>query len=60
MTDDEARVRTLIERWAQAVHADDLDGVPISTAQFLRGASSWLDSACRPPMSFDTCVGPSP
>jgi uncharacterized protein (TIGR02246 family) len=27
MTDDEARIRTLIERWAQAVHAGDLDGV---------------------------------
>jgi hypothetical protein len=25
--DDEARIRTLIERWAQAVHAGDLDGV---------------------------------
>jgi uncharacterized protein (TIGR02246 family) len=27
MTDDEAQIRTLIERWAQAVHAGDLDGV---------------------------------
>jgi uncharacterized protein (TIGR02246 family) len=27
MTDDETRIRTLIERWAQAVHAGDLDGV---------------------------------
>lgn len=27
MTDDEARIRTLIERWAQAVHAGDLNGV---------------------------------
>ena len=27
MTDDEARIRTLIERWAEAVHAGDLDGV---------------------------------
>jgi uncharacterized protein (TIGR02246 family) len=25
--DDEARIRTLIQRWAQAVHAGDLDGV---------------------------------
>ena len=27
MTDDETQIRTLIERWAQAVHAGDLDGV---------------------------------
>ena len=27
MTDDEADIRALIERWAQAVHAGDLDGV---------------------------------
>jgi uncharacterized protein (TIGR02246 family) len=27
MTADETRIRTLIERWAQAVHAGDLDGV---------------------------------
>jgi uncharacterized protein (TIGR02246 family) len=27
MTDDETRIRTLIERWAQAVHDGDLDGV---------------------------------
>jgi uncharacterized protein (TIGR02246 family) len=27
MTDDEAGIRTLIERWTQAVHAGDLDGV---------------------------------
>src|SRR5688572_25299284 len=27
MTDDEDRIRTLIERWAQAVHAGDLDAV---------------------------------
>jgi ketosteroid isomerase-like protein len=27
MTDDEAHIRTLIERWADAVHAGDLDGV---------------------------------
>lgn len=27
MTDDETRIRTLIERWAEAVHAGDLDGV---------------------------------
>ena len=27
MTDDEAHIRTLIERWAEAVHAGDLDGV---------------------------------
>ena len=27
MTDDESRIRTLIERWADAVHAGDLDGV---------------------------------
>ncbi|HWM18350.1 MAG TPA: SgcJ/EcaC family oxidoreductase [Ilumatobacteraceae bacterium] len=27
MTDDETRIRTLIEQWAQAVHAGDLDGV---------------------------------
>jgi uncharacterized protein (TIGR02246 family) len=27
MTDDEAQIRALIERWAQAVHAGDLDGV---------------------------------
>jgi uncharacterized protein (TIGR02246 family) len=27
MTDDDAQIRALIERWAQAVHAGDLDGV---------------------------------
>jgi uncharacterized protein (TIGR02246 family) len=27
MTDDEMRIRTLIEQWAQAVHAGDLDAV---------------------------------
>ena len=27
MTDDETQIRALIERWAQAVHAGDLDGV---------------------------------
>jgi uncharacterized protein (TIGR02246 family) len=27
MTDDERRIRELIEHWAQAVHAGDLDGV---------------------------------
>lgn len=27
MSDDEARIRTLIERWAQAVHAGDLSAV---------------------------------
>jgi len=27
MTDDESRIRNLIERWADAVHAGDLDGV---------------------------------
>ncbi len=27
MTSDEAEVRTLIERWAEAVHASDMDGV---------------------------------
>jgi uncharacterized protein (TIGR02246 family) len=27
MTDDEAAIRTLIERWAEAVHSGDLDGV---------------------------------
>ena len=27
MTDDEADIRAPIERWAQAVHAGDLDGV---------------------------------
>ena len=27
MTDDESQVRTLIERWAKAVHAGDLDTV---------------------------------
>jgi uncharacterized protein (TIGR02246 family) len=27
MTDDEAQIRSLIERWAAAVHAADLDGV---------------------------------
>jgi uncharacterized protein (TIGR02246 family) len=27
MTDDEAQIRALIERWAEAVHAGDLDGV---------------------------------
>lgn len=27
MTEDEAQIRGLIERWAQAVHAGDLDGV---------------------------------
>jgi uncharacterized protein (TIGR02246 family) len=27
VTDDEARIRALIERWAEAVHAGDLDGV---------------------------------
>src|SRR5918995_5477898 len=27
MTDDEAEIRSLIERWADAVHAGDIDGV---------------------------------
>lgn len=27
MTDDHTSIRTLIERWVQAVHAGDLDGV---------------------------------
>lgn len=27
MTDDESQIRTLIERWAQAVHVGDLDAV---------------------------------
>jgi uncharacterized protein (TIGR02246 family) len=27
MTDDEAEIRALIERWAEAVHAGDIDGV---------------------------------
>jgi uncharacterized protein (TIGR02246 family) len=27
MTDDEAQIRTLIERWADAVHRGDMDGV---------------------------------
>lgn len=27
MTDDEARIRALIERWAEAVHTGDLDAV---------------------------------
>jgi uncharacterized protein (TIGR02246 family) len=27
MTDDETQIRALIERWAEAVHAGDLDGV---------------------------------
>lgn len=27
MTDDERQIRVLIERWAEAVHAGDLDGV---------------------------------
>ena len=27
MTDDETRIRTLIERWAEAVHVGDMDGV---------------------------------
>jgi uncharacterized protein (TIGR02246 family) len=27
MTDDEEQIRRLIERWAEAVHAGDLDGV---------------------------------
>jgi uncharacterized protein (TIGR02246 family) len=27
MTDDESRIRAVIERWAQAVHAGDMDGV---------------------------------
>jgi uncharacterized protein (TIGR02246 family) len=27
MTDDEARIRTLVQRWAAAVHTGDLDGV---------------------------------
>jgi uncharacterized protein (TIGR02246 family) len=27
MPDDEQQIRTLIERWAQAVHAGDMDGV---------------------------------
>ena len=27
MADDERRIRTLIERWAEAVHGGDLDGV---------------------------------
>ena len=29
VTDDEDRIRTLIERWAQAVHAGDLDAVVV-------------------------------
>ena len=27
MTEDEAQIRTLIEQWAEAVHAGDIDGV---------------------------------
>ena len=27
MTDDETRIRTLIERWAEAVHRGDVDAV---------------------------------
>ena len=27
MTDDEAQIRALIERWAEAVHAGDMEGV---------------------------------
>jgi hypothetical protein len=27
MSDDERQIRALIERWAQAVHAADMDGV---------------------------------
>lgn len=27
MTDDERQIRVLVERWAEAVHAGDLDGV---------------------------------
>ena len=27
MTDDETRIRTLIEQWAEAVHAGDMDAV---------------------------------
>jgi uncharacterized protein (TIGR02246 family) len=27
MADDEAQIRTLIEKWAEAVHAGDMDGV---------------------------------
>ena len=27
MTEDEAQIRTLVERWVEAVHAGDLDGV---------------------------------
>ena len=27
MTDDEAQIRRLVQRWAEAVHAGDLDGV---------------------------------
>ena len=32
MTEDESRIRTLIERWAQAVHAGDMDGVLLDHA----------------------------
>ena len=27
MQDDEEQIRTLIERWAEAVHVGDMDGV---------------------------------
>ena len=32
MTDDQARIRTLIERWADAVHRGDLDAVLLDHA----------------------------
>lgn len=32
MTDDETHIRSLIERWAGAVHAGDLDGVLVDHA----------------------------
>jgi uncharacterized protein (TIGR02246 family) len=33
MTDDQEQIRTLIERWAEAVHAGDLEGVLADHAQ---------------------------
>ena len=33
MTEDEQQIRTLVERWVEAVHAGDLDGVLADHAQ---------------------------
>ncbi|WP_216215552.1 nuclear transport factor 2 family protein [Amycolatopsis aidingensis] len=33
MTDDEQRIRTLVEQWAAAVHAGDMDGVMADHAE---------------------------